>query len=114
MAKSLIEQIEAFEREEKRIAEAAKRREENLSKIVGPIADKLATAVRVRVEEELKANIGKAGDLDLSREGIKSAVDAFWTAIAGAKKPTAEGKGAKGKSPAGDKGAAAPAVSIEG
>lgn len=114
MAKSLNEQIEAIQREDQRLAEAAKRREENLSKIVGPIADKLATAIRVRIEEELKANLGKASDMDLSREGTKAAVDAFWASITGAKKPAAEVKVAKGKAPAADKGQAAPAVAIEG
>lgn len=114
MAKSLAEQIEAVRRDEERMAEAQKRRDENVRRIVTPIAEKAAAAVHAKLVEELKADLARATLVNLSKEGLKAAVDAFWDAVTQAEKSESAAKSAKSKTASVDIKPAAPAVSLEG
>ena len=98
MAKSLKEQIEQVRRDEERIAEAAKRRAESIGRIVAPIAEKAAAAVRARVEEELKADLAKAELIDLGRDSLKDAAEAFWVSATKGAAKAVEAKPSRAKS----------------
>lgn len=114
MAKSLKEQIEAVRRDEERMAEAAKRRADNVNRIVTPIAEKAAAAVRAKIEDELKGDLAKAEMIDLSRENLKAAAEAFWAAVAKGQQGAGAAKPARAKGSAPVTAPSSPAVSIEG